>query len=377
MEEVRKTARKVAAAAAAAKEEETTRKVAAAAVAAAAAKEEETARKVAAVAAAAAAAAEEKKRVDEETARKVARKVAAAAAAAKEEDEARLIKDAMAKRDILLKKERERIKNAKAKKAEAEQEQAEQKKAEQKKAEQERAKKKHDEETAAAKRKAKQEQDKQEQDEKELAKQEQDKQENTKSSISNYFMKDNVDNIKKRFSDFVKECKLRYGKDATFQFTEDELKKIDKAVIKRAISEQSSIPLPTDPKFSIRTTNALIEVLGKTIKKKENVKELFDLNNIKITSREENMLFNKYFKNGINKKEILELLKPESKDNESENIDFLVNKFAGISKEDLTKLFDDSVLPALSTNEKNILQEKYFKGDKFNMEKLIELYGIK
>lgn len=42
----------------------------------------------------------------------------------------------------------------------------------------------------------------------------------------------------------------------------------------------------------------------------------------------------------------------ESKDNDSENIEFLVNKFAGISKDDLITLFDESSLPALSEDEK-------------------------
>ena len=190
-------------------------------------------------------------------------------------------------------------------------------------------------------------------------------------------MTENVDNIEQRFRDFVKE----YEKHVSEPFTEKELKKIDKEVIKRAIkgiSEQSTIPpQPTNPNFSIRTTNALIEVLGKTIKKKENVKELFDLNNIQLTSTELKKIFETYFKDGINKNKISSIMNSESKDNDSENIEFLVNKFAGISKDDLITLFDESSLPALSEDEKRKLQEKYFIDDKFKMEKLIELYGIK
>ena len=208
-------------------------------------------------------------------------------------------------------------------------------------------------------------------DEEEKAKQEKAKNENTISSISNYFMKDNVDNIEKRFRKFIKE----YGKDATHQFSDTELEKIDKAVIKRAISKQASVPQAA-PKISIRTVNALIEVLGKTIKKKENVKELFDLNNIKITSTELDTIFKNYFENGINKKKISSFMDSESKDNDSENVEFIVNRIAGISKDDLIELFKKSNI-ILTETAKNNLQEKYFKGDKFNMEKLIELYGLK
>ncbi len=211
------------------------------------------------------------------------------------------------------------------------------------------------------------------------AKKREEKERNTKSSISNYFMTDNVDNIEQRFRDFVKE----YGQKATQQFTEAELKKIDKAVIKRAIKKISELypipsPQPTAPKISIRTTNALIEVLGKTIKKKDNVKELFDLNNIKITSTELDAIFKEYFKNGngINKNKISSIMDSESKDNDSENIEFIVNRIAGISKDDLIELFKTSGI-RLNEDEKIKLQAKYFEDNKLQMEKLIELYGIK
>ena len=66
----------------------------------------------------------------------------------------------------------------------------------------------------------------------------------------------------------------------------------------------------------------------------------------------------------------------ESKDNDSENIEFIVNRIAGISKDDLIKLFKTSGME-LNPNEVDKLSEKYFKGNKLQMEKLIELYGIK
>ena len=203
------------------------------------------------------------------------------------------------------------------------------------------------------------------------------KERNTRSSISNYFMKDNVDNIEKRFRDFVKE----YGKDEEKNFLEEDFKKIDKAVIKRAIKELSDPPLArspqqTDSKFSIRTANALIEVLGRTIKKKKNVKELFDSYNIKITSTELDTIFKNYFENGIKKNKILGFVDSESKDNDSENVEFIVNRIAGISKDDLIELFKKSNMK-LNEGEQKTLREKYFKDGKFNMGKLIELYGIK
>jgi len=191
-------------------------------------------------------------------------------------------------------------------------------------------------------------------------------------------MKDNVDNIEQRFRDFVKEYG---GTDEELKFTDKDFRQIDKAVIKRAIKEiskQSSIPSPqpTAPKISIRTTNALIEVLGRTIKKKKNVKELFDSYNIKINSDEVEKIFKEYFKNGIDKNKISSFMDSESKDNDSENVEFIVNRIAGISKADLIKLFKDNNLP-LEPDEINKLDEKYFKDGKINMEKLIELYGIK
>jgi hypothetical protein len=120
----------------------------------------------------------------------------------------------------------------------------------------------------------------------------------------------------------------------------------------------------------------LIEVLGRTIKKKKNVKELFDLNNIKINSDEVDRIFNKYFKHGLKEKEIRKYINLESKDNDSENVEFIVNIIAGISKADLIELFKKNEL-SLNEDEINKLDEKYFKDGKFNMEKLIELYGIK
>lgn len=190
-------------------------------------------------------------------------------------------------------------------------------------------------------------------------------------------MKDNVDNIEKRFRKFIKE----HGTGEGPKFTDNEFGQIDKAVIKRAIKgfsdpPSATSPQQTDSKFSIRTANALIEVLGRTIKKKKNVKELFDLNNIKINSDEVDRIFNKYFKHGLKEKEIRKYINLESKDNDSENVEFIVNRIAGIGKDDLIKLFETSDIQ-LNEDEKQILQEKYFKDGKFNMEKLIELYGIK
>ena len=181
----------------------------------------------------------------------------------------------------------------------------------------------------------------------------------------------------KRFRDFVKE----YGKDEEKNFLEEDFKKIDKAVIKRAIKELSDPPLArspqqTDSKFSIRTANALIEVLGRTIKKKKNVKELFDSYNIKITSTELDTIFKNYFENEIKKNKILGFVDSESKDNDSENVEFIVNRIAGISKDDLIELFKKSNMK-LNEGEQKTLREKYFKDGKFNMGKLIELYGIK
>ena len=190
-------------------------------------------------------------------------------------------------------------------------------------------------------------------------------------------MKDNVDNIEKRFRKFIKE----HGTGEGLKFTDNEFGQIDKAVIKRAIKNVSDTPSATSPqqtdsKFSIRTTNALIEVLGRTIKKEKNVKELFDLNNIKINSDEVDRIFNKYFKHGLKEKEIRKYINLESKDNDSENVEFIVNRIAGISKADLIELFENNELP-LKEDEKTKLDEKYFKDGKINMEKLIELYGIK
>ena len=321
---------------------------------------------------------EQKKAQGDAAKRKAEQEDAAAERKAEREKEARRIKDAMAEKDKLLKGERERKKNEnkiieKAKNEKTEKEAADQVRAKNKKDQQEKAKQQKDQEE-----KAEQEIAKQQKDEKEKAKQEKAKQEDTKSSISNYFMTDNVDNIEQRFRDFVKE----YGKNATEQFTEDELKKIDKAVIKRAIkklSEPSPIspPQPPAPKISIRTTNALIEVLGRTIKKEKNVKELFDSYNIKITSKELDTIFKNYFENGINKKKISSFMKSESKDNDSENVEFIVNRIAGISKDDLIKLIQTRGNDQLNEDEKKKLEEKYFKDGKFNMGKLIELYGIK
>ena len=191
-------------------------------------------------------------------------------------------------------------------------------------------------------------------------------------------MKDNVDNIEKRFRKFIKE----HGTDKGLKFTDNEFGQIDKAVIKRAIKGLSEPPSATSPqqtdsKFSIRTTNALIEVLGRTIKKKKNVKELFDAYNIKINSDEVDRIFNKYFKDGLKEKEIRKYINLESKDNDSENVEFIVNTFAGIGKDDLIKLFETSDIPPLNEDEIKKLHEKYFKDGKFNMGKLIELYGIK
>ena len=241
-----------------------------------------------------------------------------------------------------------------------------------KKADEEAAKKKADEE--AAKKKADEEAAKKKADE-EAAKKKA-KRENTISSISNYFMKDNVDNIEKRFRKFIKE----HGTGEGLKFTDNEFEKIDKAVIKRAIKNLSDPPSATSPqqtdsKFSIRTTNALIEVLGRTIKKKKNVKELFDSYNIKITSKELDAIFKNYFENGINKKKISSFMDSESKDNDSENVEFIVNSIAGISENDLIELFKKNKL-SLNEDEIKKLHEKYFKDGKFNMEKLIELYGI-
>ena len=66
----------------------------------------------------------------------------------------------------------------------------------------------------------------------------------------------------------------------------------------------------------------------------------------------------------------------ESKDNDSENIEFIVNRIAGISKDDLIELFKTSGI-RLNEDEKIKLQAKYFEDNKLQMEKLIELYGIK
>ena len=190
-------------------------------------------------------------------------------------------------------------------------------------------------------------------------------------------MKDNVDNIEKRFRKFIKE----HGTDKGLKFTDNEFGQIDKAVIKRAIKKLSdptpaTSQQPTAPEISIRTANALIEVLGRTIKKKKNVKELFDSYNIKITSTELDTIFETYFKHGLKEKEIRKYINLESKDNDSENVEFIVNTFAGIGKDDLIKLFTKVGNP-LNEDEINKLHEKYFKDGKFNMGKLIELYGIK
>jgi len=260
----------------------------------------------------------------------------------------------------------------KAKQEEAKKEEAKRKEAKKEEAQLEEAKRQKDEEEKAKQEKAKQEKAKQEKAKKEKA-----KNENTISSISNYFMKDNVDNIEKRFRKFIKE----HGTGEGLKFTDNEFGQIDKAVIKRAIKKLSdptpaTSQQPTAPEISIRTANALIEVLGRTIKKKKNVKELFDLNNIKINSDEVDRIFNKYFKHGLKEKEIRKYINLESKDNDSENVEFIVNRIAGISKADLIELFENNELP-LKEDEKTKLDEKYFKDGKINMEKLIELYGIK
>jgi len=283
------------------------------------------------------------------------------------------------------KDEEEKAKKEEAQRKEAKKEEAKQEEAKQEEAQQEKAKRQKDEEEKAKQEKAKQEKAKRQKDEEEKAKQEEAerkkakqekaKKENTISSISNYFMKDNVDNIEKRFRKFIKE----HG--TGLKFTDNEFGQIDKAVIKRAIKNVSDTPSATSPqqtdsKFSIRTTNALIEVLGRTIKKEKNVKELFDLNNIKINSDEVDRIFNKYFKHGLKEKEIRKYINLESKDNDSENVEFIVNRIAGISKADLIELFENNELP-LKEDEKTKLDEKYFKDGKFNMGKLIELYGIK
>jgi len=260
----------------------------------------------------------------------------------------------------------------KAKQEEAKKEEAKRKEAKKEEAQLEEAKRQKDEEEKAKQEKAKQEKAKQEKAKKEKA-----KNENTISSISNYFMKDNVDNIEKRFRKFIKE----HGTGEGLKFTDNEFGQIDKAVIKRAIKKLSdptpaTSQQPTAPEISIRTANALIEVLGRTIKKKKNVKELFDLNNIKINSDEVDRIFNKYFKHGLKEKEIRKYINLESKDNDSENVEFIVNRIAGISENDLIELFENNELP-LNEDEIKKLHEKYFKDGKINMEKLIELYGIK
>ena len=268
-----------------------------------------------------------------------------------------------------------------AKQEEAQQEKAKRQKDEEEKAKQEKAQLEKAQPEEAQLEKAKRQKDEEEKakrqkDEEEKAKKEKAKKENTISSISNYFMKDNVDNIEKRFRKFIKE----HGTDEELKFTDKDFRQIDKAVIKRAIkglSEPARSQQPTAPKISIRTTNALIEVLGKTIKKKKNVKELFDAYNIKINSDEVDRIFNKYFKDGLKEKEIRKYINLESKDNDSENVEFIVNTFAGIGKDDLIKLFETSDIPPLNEDEINKLHEKYFKDGKFNMGKLIELYGIK
>ena len=194
-------------------------------------------------------------------------------------------------------------------------------------------------------------------------------------------MKDNVDNIQQRFRDFVKEYG---GTDKELKFTDTDFEQIDKAVIKRAIKKLSEPspnppPQPKAPKISIsmRTTNALIEVLGRTIKKEKNVKELFDSYNIKINSDEVEKIFKRYFENGINKNKISSFMDSKSKDNDSENVEFIVNRIAGINKDGLITLFEKSGNGELNEDEKKKLEEKYFKDGKFNMGKLIELYGIK
>ena len=198
------------------------------------------------------------------------------------------------------KAKQEKAQLEKAQPEEAQLEKAKQEKAKQEKAKQEKAKRQKDEEEKAKRQK----------DEEEKAKKEKAKKENTISSISNYFMKDNVDNIEKRFRKFIKE----HGTDEELKFTDKDFRQIDKAVIKRAI---------------------------KAIK------------------------------------EIRKYINLESKDNDSENVEFIVNRFAGIGKDDLIKLFETSDIPPLNEDEINKLHEKYFKDGKFNMGKLIELYGIK
>ena len=264
-----------------------------------------------------------------------------------------------------------------AKKEEAKRKEAQLEKAKQEEAKKEEAKRKEAKKEEAQLEEAKRQKDEEEKAKQEKAKQEKAKKENTISSISNYFMKDNVDNIEKRFRKFIKE----HGTDKGLKFTDNEFGQIDKAVIKRAIknlsdSPSATSPQQTAPKISIRTTNALIEVLGRTIKKEKNVKELFDLNNIKINSDEVDRIFNKYFKHGLKEKEIRKYINLESKDNDSENVEFIVNRIAGISENDLIELFENNELP-LNENEIKKLREKYFKDGKINMEKLIELYGIK
>ena len=69
-------------------------------------------------------------------------------------------------------------------------------------------------------------------------------------------------------------------------------------------------------------------------------------------------------------------MESKSKDNYSENVEFIVNRIADINKDDLITLFEKSGIQ-LNGDEKNKIQEKYFKDDKINMGKLIELYGIK
>ena len=256
---------------------------------------------------------------------------------------------------ILSKTEQEKAKQEKAKQEKAKQEKAQLEKAQPEEAQLEKAKQEKAKQEEAQQEKAKRQKDEEEKakrqkDEEEKAKKEKAKKENTISSISNYFMKDNVDNIEQRFRDFVKEYG---GTDEELKFTDEEFRQIDKAVIKRAIKEiskQSPIPSPqqTAPKISIRTTNALIDVLGKTIKKEKNVKELFDAYNIKINSDEVDRIFNKYFKDGLKEKEIRKYINLESKDNDSENVEFIVNTFAGIGKDDLIKLFETSDIPPLN-----------------------------
>jgi hypothetical protein len=296
-------------------------------------------------------------------------------------------KNAIAERDKLLKQERERVRNENTRIDDIAK-----KKAQQEKDERKQAKLKKANEKKAKKIKAQQEKDKREQAQLAKAERENDqlkkaKQENTKSSITNYFMKDGVDNIKERFRKFINE----YGKHAKDPFTERDFKIIDKALIEKVIKKEfnasadasadanadasadanaSAVP---SANISIRTANAFIEVLGKTIKKKENVKELFDLNNIEIKPREVARIFDQYFKYGIKEKKIREHINLESKDNESENIEFIVNRFADISKDDLTELFN-SMDENIEDDEKTKLYEKYFEDDKFKIEKLIELY---